>query len=206
MGNQKTCLFRSADTHQTGTALLETSELIFRPQDGSQRLKIPFSTITSAKTHDGELQLQTSSGPLSFTLGPDAEKWCHKILHPKTRIEKLGIKPESKVTLQGPFDSSFLKELRAAAKEITETKIDSASDVVFLSVNSSKELASAIARLAKRITGATALWIVYPKGKKEITENEVLAIGRKSGLTDIKVVGFSPTHTALKFVLPLKKR
>ena len=54
--------------------------------------------------------------------------------------------------------------------------------------------------------GAAALWIVYPKGQKHITENDVLAAGRKVGLKDVKVVGFSATHTALKFVIPLDKR
>jgi hypothetical protein len=54
--------------------------------------------------------------------------------------------------------------------------------------------------------GAAALWIVYPKGQKHITENDVLAAGRKAGLKDVKVVGFSPTHTALKFVIPLRSR
>jgi hypothetical protein len=54
--------------------------------------------------------------------------------------------------------------------------------------------------------GAAALWIVYPKGQKQITENDVLAAGRKSGLKDVKVVGFSATHTALKFVIPLAER
>jgi len=41
---------------------------------------------------------------------------------------------------------------------------------------------------------------------QDITENGVLRIGRKAGLKDVKVVGFSPTHTALKFVLPVEKR
>ncbi len=54
--------------------------------------------------------------------------------------------------------------------------------------------------------GATALWIVYPKGQKCITENDVLSAGRKAGMKDVKVVGFSPTHTALKFVIPLSQR
>jgi hypothetical protein len=54
--------------------------------------------------------------------------------------------------------------------------------------------------------GATALWIVYPKGQKSTTENDVIAAGRKTGLKDVKVVGFSSTHTALKFVIPLDKR
>jgi hypothetical protein len=34
----------------------------------------------------------------------------------------------------------------------------------------------------------------------------VIGAGRKTGLKDVKVVGFSPTHTALKFVLPLDER
>jgi hypothetical protein len=47
---------------------------------------------------------------------------------------------------------------------------------------------------------------VYPKGKKEITEGDVLGAGRKAGLKDVKVVGFSATHTALKFVVAVEKR
>lgn len=51
-----------------------------------------------------------------------------------------------------------------------------------------------------------ALWMVYLKGQKAITEGDVLAAGRKAGWKDVKVVGFSETHTALKFVLPLATR
>jgi hypothetical protein len=65
---------------------------------------------------------------------------------------------------------------------------------------------SSVAEIAKSMEGATALWIVYPKGQKSITENDVIAAGRKTGLKDVKVVGFSATHTALKFVIPLDKR
>jgi hypothetical protein len=58
--------------------------------------------------------------------------------------------------------------------------------------------------------GATALWIVFPKGKPKtpdnITERDVFSVGRATGLKDVKVVGFSATHTALKFVIPLSKR
>jgi hypothetical protein len=77
---------------------------------------------------------------------------------------------------------------------------------MFLGVDSTKQLTAQITKTARTIKGATALWIVYPKGKTEITENEVISAVRKSGLKDVKVVGFSPTHTALKFVLPLSSR
>jgi len=63
-----------------------------------------------------------------------------------------------------------------------------------------------IAKIARGMFGAVGLWIVYPKGQQHITEGDVLSAGRKAGLTDIKVVSFSRTHTALKFVIPVNKR
>ncbi len=206
MGSEAICTAHLGKKRSSGKARLETNEILFHPVDGSPRLKIPISTIKSAKTLDGELRLRTSDGPIAFELGPVAEKWCHKILHPKTRAEKLGLKAGMKVATLGAFDPDFLQELRATTKKIHEGKMAANSDLLFLRVSSTKNLASGVNRTAKAIKGATALWVVYPKGKKEITENDVLSIGRKAGLKDVKVVGFSATHTALKFVLPLSSR
>src|SRR5256885_13033276 len=90
MGNESNCKVRFGKQQSEGKALLETSEILFR---GDFRLKIPFSTIKSAKAVNGELRLQTAEGLAVFHLGATAEKWCDKILHPKSRIEKLGVKP-----------------------------------------------------------------------------------------------------------------
>lgn len=46
----------------------------------------------------------------------------------------------------------------------------------------------------------------HPPAHKHITENDVLAAGRGASLVDVKVVRFSNTHTALKFVVPVAKR
>ncbi len=51
-----------------------------------------------------------------------------------------------------------------------------------------------------------AIWIVRPKGRKEITEAETMAAGKRAGLVDVKVVSFSDVHTAEKFVIPVAKR
>jgi hypothetical protein len=185
-----------------GKALLESNEVLFR---GDFRLKIPFASIKSAKAADGELRLETANGLVVFVLGSAAEKWREKILHPKTRIEKLGIKPGAKVVLIGGFDADFLDELKQLTRSITRDKVSGDADAVFFVADLKKEL-SQVARIAKSLQGAAALWIVYPKGQKSITENDVLGAGRKTGLKDVKVVGFSPTHTALKFVIPLDKR
>ena len=61
------------------------------------------------------------------------------------------------------------------------------------------------AALARQLKPKAALWIVYPKGRPEIREIDVLTAGRAAGLKDIKVVRFSETDTALKFVAPVTK-
>jgi hypothetical protein len=47
---------------------------------------------------------------------------------------------------------------------------------------------------------------VRPKGSKAITEAETMAAGKRAGLVDVKVVSFSETHTAEKFVIPVAAR
>jgi len=202
MGKELNCSVRFGKQQSEGKALLETSEILFR---GEFRLKIPFSTITSAKAVDGELRLQTADGVAVFHLGAASEKWCDKILHPKSRIEKLGVKPGAKVALLGEFDAEFLRELGSLTKSVSKGKINSDAECIFFAANSTNALGS-LSKISKSLQGAAALWIVYPKGQKHITENDVLAAGRKSGLKDVKVVGFSPTHTALKFVIPIASR
>ena len=185
-----------------GKALLETSEILFR---GEFRLKIPFSKIKSANVVGGELRLQTAEGLAVFHLGEAAEKWRDKILHPKPRIEKLGVKPGAKVSLLGEFDREFLDELGKLTMSVNEGKVTTDSEWIFFAVDSKEDLTT-VPKVSKSMKGAAALWIVYPKGQKHITENDVLAAGRKTGLKDVKVVGFSTTHTALKFVIPLSRR
>ena len=207
MGNEVKCGVRFGKQESEGKALLETSEIIFR---GDSRLQIPFAKIQSAKVVGDDLQVRIAEGEAIFKLGAaTASKWREKILHPKTRIEKLGIKPGTKVSLIGfeNQDEQFEKEIESAKAVVTLT--DQAPpkdcDFIFLRIDTNKQL-TLIAKIARGMFGAVGLWIVYPKGQQHITEGDVLSAGRKAGLTDIKVVGFSRTHTALKFVIPVNKR
>jgi hypothetical protein len=105
----------------------------------------------------------------------------------------------------GKFHADFRDELKLLAGLVTRDKVAADAEAIFFAAESQKEL-SQVAKIAKSVKGAAELWIVYPKGQKNITENDVIAAGRKTGLKDVKVVGFSATHTALKFVIPLDKR
>lgn len=203
MGNEANCVLRTNGRKVQGKALLETNEIIFRSEP--LRLKIPFREIKAIKAVHGELRVQSGDSAVIFEIGPYAEKWAHKILHPKSRMEKLGIKPGAKVTVIGKPEPDFENELKDASPDFARGAIARDTEWIFLVADTQKGLAQAT-NIAKVMKGSVALWIVYPKGRKDLSENDVLATGRKAGLKDIKVVGFSPTHTALKFVIPLDKR
>jgi len=203
MGNEVKGAVRAGKERHDGKVLLETNEIIFRGPD--YRLKIAFGEIRGVDAANGELRVQTKDGVKIFEVGPSAEKWREKILHPKTRAQKLGVKTGTRVRLVGEFDLDFVKELKVSKVEIAQANGAGVSENTFLAVDDKNSLA-ALTKYAKKTKGSEALWVVYPKGKTEITENDVLSTGRKAGLKDIKVVSFSATHTALKFAQPVEKR
>jgi hypothetical protein len=202
MGKEACCTLRYAGKSSSGKALLETAEIIFR---GDTRLKIPFSAITEVHAQDGELHLRTKGGLAVFTLGLHAAKWREKIANPKPLLDKLGVKTGQSISLFGRFPTEFVASLKKSGSTITLDKIVQESPLIFFVVDASQEL-KPLKSLAKSMRGAMALWIVYPKGQKSITEADVRSAGLKAGFVDIKVVSFSSTHTALKFVIPKSKR
>ncbi len=161
--------------------------------------------MKSVKAAKGELRVQGPDGLAIFDLGQNAAKWREKILHPKSRIEKLGVKRDARVAVLGNFDEDFLRELSELTDNVDTDAIADDAEWVFFAAPTKKDL-SRVPKHAKKMKGSVALWVVYPKGQKEIRETDVIAAGRESRLKDVKVVGFSPTHTALKFVIPLAER
>jgi hypothetical protein len=202
MGQEVVCTVRWEGKTVRGKALLETAEIIFR---GEERLKIPFSAIRGMATENGELRLNTDEGLVVFELGERAEKWREKIANPKSVVEKLGVKAGEPVAVFGKLDGEFLKKLREQKSHVEKAKIADGVGWIFL-VAETREGLREVKKLAGKMKGSAALWVVYPKGQKSITEMDVIGAGRKAGLKDVKVVGFSATHTALKFVIPVEKR
>ena len=100
------------------------------------------------------------------------------------------------MSLFGEFEPEFLHEVMKLTETVNRGKIAVNSEWIFLAADSKQELGT-LPKISKAMKGAAAVWVVYPKGQKHITENDVLAAGRKAGLKDVKVVGFCATHTAL---------
>lgn len=184
-----------------GQALLETSELIVR---GERRVVIPFGAITSVDVRDGVLVVVSGEGEIAIELGAQAAKWAAKIRNPKTVVQKLGIKPGQQVSLAGIDDDAFVRDLEKAGA-LVAARVKKNSDAIFFGANRRADLAR-LAALRDSLAQNGALWIIRPKGVKEITEADVMAAGKAAGLVDVKVVRFSGTHTAEKLVIPVARR
>jgi hypothetical protein len=128
MGQEVPCSVRCGDEHGTGKAFLETNEIIFR---GDLRLKIPLAGLKSVVACDGELHLRWKDGSAILKLGKYADKWAHKILNPKSTLEKLGVKPGLMISAIRMNAAQFLKELRENASRFS-TKPLKGSDLIFL--------------------------------------------------------------------------
>ena len=124
---------------------------------------------------------------------------------PSTRplLDKLGVRPEMRVATLGAFPPDFLTPLRSRAAEVVTDP--AGCDIVFLAAEDRAQLAQ-IARLTPSLRRDAALWIVRPRGSSAISERETLAAGLEAGLVDVKVVHFSETHSAAKFVFRLRDR
>src|SRR5215813_10252769 len=129
MGNEVKCVARIDGKRDEGKALLETNELVFRGAEC--RVKIAFSDIKSVTAADGQLWIKGKSGEFAFAVGAAAEKWRRKILHPKTRVEKLGVKAGMRLTVVGDAEGAFAKELKQSKAEIRNGSAEASAELVF---------------------------------------------------------------------------
>ena len=204
MGYDAACTLRCDGKSSRGTAWLEHKELVFR---GPNRLAIPLASIRSATARDGTLHVEFGDRSADFVIGTMAAKWATRIMNPPSRLDKLGIKAGMTIAAIAITDSAFLDEARGRATKVVAGAPRGATlvDAVFYGANHRDDLAR-LAAIKKQISANGAIWVVRPKGHADITEAETMAAGKRAGLVDVKVVSFSDTHTAEKFVIPVAKR
>jgi hypothetical protein len=202
MGNTTKSRLHFEGRTYDGEALLETSELVFR---GERRLLIPFAKITAVDVGDAMLHVTFDGGIAIFEVGPQAAQWAEKIRNPKSVVQKIGIKAGHVVSVLHVDDEAFLADLEKAGAAISRGRVRKNSDAIVFGASKRADL-DRMATLKDSLRSNGALWVIRPKGVKEITEADSMAAGKAAGLVDVKVVRFSDTHTAEKFVIPLKSR
>ena len=202
MGAKVACTVRFSGRVSQGKAELESEALIFR---GDFRLAILFKNLTAVEAEDGELRLAFPEGTAIFELGPLADKWALKIRHPKSLLDKLGIKPDSQVALVGLRDEGFRRQLRQRTRHVVTGPPKTELDMILLEVAAKTDLKK-LDHLQTFLKRDGSIWVVWPKGRAELKENDIIVAAKDAGLVDVKVVKFSETHSALKLVIPLARR
>lgn len=202
MGDDRACTLTYEGRTTRGTALLEQKALVFR---GASRLAIPLASVSSATARNGVLRVRFGDRTAEFALGDAAERWASRITNPPSRLDKLGIKTGMRVDIVALADQAFVDEVAARGAVIVRSTAARPADALFYGATH-RDALGRLADLAKRLQPDGALWVVRPKGRPEITEAETMAAGKRAGLVDVKVVSFSATQTAEKFVVPLARR
>lgn len=202
MGREAMCVARSGGKSGEGKALLESDELIFR---GEFRVRVPLRDVTTVSARNGSLTVEWSGGKLALALGKDAEKWAHAITNPKSLMDKMGVKPGLQVAIVGRFETSFRTEIMNALGVKPGVKPVPGCDLVFYLVSHEND-PEKFKELIPAIAPDGGIWAVYPRGRKDVSEDTIRSAARGAGLVDIKIVRVSDTHGAVKLVIPKADR
>jgi hypothetical protein len=201
MGYDADCMMSVEGRTIRGKAVLEQDALIVR---GKTRVVIPIKAVTSAVAENGTLTVRYGAATAVLEIGPAAAKWAKRITHPPSRLDKLGAKAGMSALITGVRHEDLVDELAAAGVNVTR-RARGRVDLIFFGADTRAVLLR-LRDLRHSLKPQGALWVIRPKGSPAVTEAEVMAAGKGAGLVDVKVAGFSPTHTAEKFVIPRSAR
>ena len=172
---------------------------------GGRRGEVPYAKVEVVGTARGILRLRVDGAIMEFPLGNRVERIAAKVRKPPALMDKLGVKEGLEVAVVGVDAKPFLAELAKAAPDAHRGEPGQPVDLLFVAVRGRDELGR-IADMVRNVKPDGGLWVVYPKGRRDLREVDVLAAGRAAGLKDVKVARVSPELTALRFVRPVDAR
>jgi hypothetical protein len=121
-------------------------------------------------------------------------------------LDKLGVKPGSKVALFDLDDQDFISLLEQRTTDIVRGRPRTPVDLVFMGASDEADLRR-LKDVKKWIEPNGAIWVVRPKGDRAaIKDTDVIAAGLAAGLVDNKIASFSDTHGAMRLVFRLRDR
>ena len=204
MGYDSTCTMTIDGRAFRGTAVLEHKELLFR---GDLRLVIPLSGIDEARADAGLLVIVFGGRSAALEIGAGmAEKWAKRITSPPSRVDKLGVKPGMRIALVGMDDDALIEDIGAKGARLETSARSKGLDMIFFAAHAPRDL-SRLEAIAGRLEPAGAIWLIRAKGRgAPISERQSMAAGKKAGLVDVKVVSYSETHSAEKYVIRVARR
>jgi hypothetical protein len=128
------------------------------------------------------------------------------IRYPRSRLDKLGVKPDSIVSVLGIVnDPTFHDELTGRVPKVSVGRTRKGSTLIIYGVDAIPQL-DRLTALRETIAANGAIWVLWPKGQKPLREDHVRRAAIAQGLVDVKVMSFSDTLSGLKLVIPVAQR
>ncbi len=193
-GREAPCTLRFGERVGEGTAYLDTDALVLRQE---RRLAVPVSDLTVVETADGHVEVTFPGGTAVLHLDGASQRWTETLCRgPRSRLDRLGVKPGQCVAVVGTVEEGFLGELRGrAAVVVTGRSVPAGADIIFLAANQREELGR-VPGLAHCLASGGVLWVIRPRAGREIGEQDVAVSCRAAGMTAGRSVRFTATHTA----------
>jgi hypothetical protein len=194
------CTLRFGERVGEGTASLSADGLVLRQE---RRLSVPLRDLTVVATDDGLVEVSFPGGAAVLRLDALVRPWAELLARgPRNRLDRLGVRAGQLVAVLGTVDGRFVEELHGCVAEVvTGGGVPAGADMIFLAATQREELGR-IPGLAHFIAPGGVLWVIRPRGRGEITEQDVAVSGRAAGMVVGRPLRFSPSHVADRLVLP----
>jgi hypothetical protein len=192
MGLETRCKAKIYGKECEGRLHVDSVELTF---SGEWKWGVALGQAVTAGVRRGWLRVTDGDMVGEFFLGEAAETWKAKVLHPPTRLKKLGVVGGMTVRTWGELDAAFVAELDEAGCRRVERGVAD----VYLFAFWERTALGALGIVMDRMPKGKNLWVVFPKGGKGVREAEVMGIAMAAGMGASKTLSFSKERTGLRF-------
>ncbi len=194
MGLETKTIMTRAGQESAGRLHLDSKELAFRGPDA--KWSVALGPDVKAQANEGRLTVRCGRDRVDFDLGEAAGKWVEKILHPPSRLDKLGVKTAMRCWVSRGFGSEFKAELKSRAVSFTRSLAK--CQLAFLKLQDRDEL-GALVELAEALPDQTNVWVVWPKSVEQIGQSDVMQAAAKLSLGPSKTAAFDERHSSMRF-------
>lgn len=186
---------------------LDNDELLVSgPARSGLRARIPRATIRDVDADGGVVHVRWDEGTLALHLGARSDAWAAALREPpKPVIDKLGVKAGMTVSVVGVPNDALVAQLRARATDLAVGTFTPASHVILLGVATPADL-DAITPASAALRPHGALWVLHPRGVREVADTVIFAAGKAAGLVATKVARIDDVLTGEMLVRPKASR
>lgn len=122
----------------------------------------------------------------------------------RTLVQKLGVEPGLRVSVLDIDDPGFFAQLADTGADIS-TRVRKDTDIFIIALERYADMKQLPALEGSMVSNG-GIWVVHPKGQKNISQAEIINLGVEAGFVDNKSCSFSETHSAIRFVIPKSRR